>query len=75
LFCFVFSSITKWKENGDWSAGDNCIPSAKYRVKVAGDFVLPHNRALSRSTRGTHFQVVSKARGQTLTKRNLKSEA
>jgi len=22
----------KWKENGDWSAGDNYIPSAKYWV-------------------------------------------
>jgi len=34
LFIF-FTSITahpKWKENGDWSAGDNYIPSAKYQV-------------------------------------------
>ena len=22
----------KWKENGDWSAGDSCIPGAKYQV-------------------------------------------
>ena len=35
LLVFFFSSIVtapKWKENGDWSAGDKCIPSAKYWV-------------------------------------------
>ena len=37
FFFFFFSSITapqlpKWKESSDWSVGDNCIPSAKYRV-------------------------------------------
>jgi len=31
----------KWKENGDWSTGGNCIPNANYRVEVAGHFVLP----------------------------------
>ena len=30
----------KWKENGDWSVGGNCIPSANYQVQVAGHFVL-----------------------------------
>ena len=32
---FYFSEhnhTPKWKENGDWSAGDNYILSAKYRV-------------------------------------------
>ena len=32
-----------WKVNGDWSAGDNYIPSAKYRVKAAGHFHPAHN--------------------------------
>ena len=34
------SNITKWKENGDWGAGGNCIRSAKYRVLMVGYFVL-----------------------------------
>ena len=29
------------KENGDWSAGGNCTPSANYWVQVAGHFILP----------------------------------
>ena len=33
LFLFIRAlPHPKWKENGDWSAGDNCIPSAKYQV-------------------------------------------
>ena len=41
FFCFFFSSITipKWKENCDWNAGGNYIPSANYRVQVEGYFV------------------------------------
>ena len=31
----------KWKENGDWNAGGNCIPIANYRVQVEGHFILP----------------------------------
>ena len=42
--------------SGDWSAGDNYTESG-----VGGRPFRPaHNRAISRSTRGTHFQVVSK---------------
>ena len=48
----------KWKENSDWSAVDNCVPSAKYRGKWQALFVLPIT-VLSRSIRGTRFQVVS----------------
>ena len=29
-----------WKENSDWNAGGNYIPSANYRVQVEGHFVL-----------------------------------
>ena len=31
--------FTKWKENCDWNAGGNYIPSANYQVQVEGHFV------------------------------------
>ena len=29
-----------WKENSDWNAGGNYIPSANYQMQVEGHFVL-----------------------------------
>ena len=52
FFLFFLSSITA-------PQGGNCIPSAKYWVEWEALFILPIT-ALSRSTRGTHFQVMSK---------------
>ena len=35
----VSAHFTKWKENCDWNAGGNYIPSANYRVQLEGHFV------------------------------------
>ena len=53
------------EKNGDWSA-----LHPKFKVSGVGGrpFRPAHNRAISRSTRGTHFQVMSK--GTNLTKGN-----
>ena len=50
IFLALPHPMWKENENGDWSVG--CRP-----------FCLVHNRPLRRSTRGTHFQVVSKQQG------------
>ena len=59
--CFCLPSITapQVERNGDWSAGDT---ASQVQVSgVGGRLSCPaHNRALSRCTRGTYFQVVSK---------------
>ena len=34
MFYLISLPHPKWKENGDWSAGDKCIPSAKYHEVV-----------------------------------------
>ena len=55
LFLSVFQAYPhpKWKENSDWSAG------GKFKVSGVGGrpFCPAHNKPMSRSTRGTHFQV------------------
>ena len=51
----VILCSAKWKENSDWSASQVQRIGCRWQAL----FVLPIT-ALSRSTRGTHFQVMSK---------------
>ena len=50
FFLSEHNCTPKWKENSDWSAGNNYIPSAKYLGVGGRPFRSVDNKALSRFT-------------------------